>query len=117
MDGLYVPNGRQISLVDRDWIIDQLPHLDYPDLHHLLTSTSTLTSFDQPTIETNSVTSNSIRITTGNGNQLFQNRTELDQDSALIAELNDEIKNQWSDLGVNRLLTDYARSSIDTRSK
>ncbi|CAF0992614.1 unnamed protein product [Rotaria sordida] len=31
MDGLYLPNGRQLALIDRDWILDELPHLGNPD--------------------------------------------------------------------------------------
>lgn len=31
MDGLYLPDGRQLALIDRDWILDELPHLGNPD--------------------------------------------------------------------------------------
>lgn len=31
MDGLYLPNGRQLALIDREWILDELPHLGNPD--------------------------------------------------------------------------------------
>ena len=31
MDGVYLPDGRQLALIDRDWILDELPHLGNPD--------------------------------------------------------------------------------------
>jgi hypothetical protein len=31
MDGIYLPDGRQLALIDRDWILDELPHLGNPD--------------------------------------------------------------------------------------
>lgn len=31
MDGVYLPNGRQLALIDREWILDELPHLGNPD--------------------------------------------------------------------------------------
>ncbi|CAF2636275.1 unnamed protein product [Rotaria sp. Silwood2] len=31
MDGIYLPDGRQVALIDRDWILDELPHLGNPD--------------------------------------------------------------------------------------
>lgn len=31
MDGLYLPDGRQLALIDREWILDELPHLGNPD--------------------------------------------------------------------------------------
>ncbi|CAF3381981.1 unnamed protein product [Rotaria socialis] len=31
MDGVYLPNGRQLALIDREWILDDLPHLGNPD--------------------------------------------------------------------------------------
>ena len=31
MDGVYLPDGRKLALIDRDWILDELPHLGNPD--------------------------------------------------------------------------------------
>ena len=31
MDGIYLPDGRKLALIDRDWILDELPHLGNPD--------------------------------------------------------------------------------------
>lgn len=31
MDGIYLPEGRKLALIDRDWILDELPHLGNPD--------------------------------------------------------------------------------------
>ena len=31
MDGVYLPDGRQLALIDREWILDELPHLGNPD--------------------------------------------------------------------------------------
>lgn len=48
MDGLYLPDGRQLSLIDRDWILDELPHLGNPDdnsdLNYLLASAAAANS-------------------------------------------------------------------------
>ena len=48
MDGLYLPDGRQLALIDRDWIIDELPHLGNPDdnsdANYLLASAAAATS-------------------------------------------------------------------------
>lgn len=48
MDGLYLPNGRQLALIDRDWILDELPHLGNPDdnsdANYLLASAAAATS-------------------------------------------------------------------------
>ena len=44
MDGLYLPDGRQLALIDRDWILDELPHLGNPDdnsdAYHLLATSA-----------------------------------------------------------------------------
>ncbi|CAF2501305.1 unnamed protein product [Rotaria sp. Silwood2] len=48
MDGLYLPDGRQLALIDRDWILDELPHLGNPDdnsdANYLLASAAAATS-------------------------------------------------------------------------
>lgn len=44
MDGIYLPDGRQLALIDRDWILDELPHLGNPadnsDANYLLASSA-----------------------------------------------------------------------------
>jgi len=48
MDGLYLPDGRQLALIDREWILDELPHLGNPDdnsdANYLLASAAAATS-------------------------------------------------------------------------
>jgi hypothetical protein len=48
MDGLYLPDGRQLALIDRDWILDELPHLGNPDdnsdVNYLLASAAAANS-------------------------------------------------------------------------
>jgi hypothetical protein len=48
MDGLYLPDGRQLALIDRDWILDELPHLGNPDdnsdVNYLLASAAVANS-------------------------------------------------------------------------
>ena len=48
MDGLYLPDGRQLALIDRDWILDELPHLGNPDdnsdINYLLASAAAANS-------------------------------------------------------------------------
>jgi len=48
MDGLYSPDGRQLALIDRDWILDELPHLGNPDdnsdVNYLLASAAVANS-------------------------------------------------------------------------
>ena len=48
MDGIYLPDGRQLALIDRDWILDELPHLGNPDdnsdPNYLLASAAAATS-------------------------------------------------------------------------
>ncbi|UJR31122.1 hypothetical protein I4U23_018630 [Adineta vaga] len=48
MDGIYLPDGRQFSLIDRAWILDELPHLGNPDsnsdANHLLASAAAASS-------------------------------------------------------------------------
>lgn len=48
MDGIYLPDGRQLALIDREWILDELPHLGNPDdnsdANYLLASAAAATS-------------------------------------------------------------------------
>ena len=48
MYGLYLPDGRQLALIDREWILDELPHLGNPDdnsdANYLLASAAAATS-------------------------------------------------------------------------
>ena len=48
MDGIYLPDGHQLVLIDRDWILDELPHLGNPDdnsdINYLLASAAVANS-------------------------------------------------------------------------
>ena len=120
MDGLYLPNGRQLALIDREWILDELPHLGNPDdnsdANYLLaTAAAAANSGSTTTTATlpgRSGPSNGAAIQSGAGghNQnLLYNPNEFEGDLTLLSEIVDETQNKWSDFGLNQLLTPYAR--------
>jgi hypothetical protein len=127
MDGLYLPNGRHLALIDRDWILDKLPHLGNPDdnsdVNYLVASVAAATSGSADRSTTGNGTggssSHGIQTNTGgadSGNSganqnhtLSHNPNEFEGDLTLLSEIVDETQNKWSDLGLNQLLTSYAR--------
>ena len=137
MDGLYLPDGRQLALIDRDWILDDLPHLGNPDdnsdANYLLASAAVATTTNSTggsasrsatSLGTAGVSSQAASATNasaaGNNQQstgpnhsqsLLYNPDEFEGDLNLLSEIVDETQNKWSDFGLNQLLTAYARSS------
>jgi hypothetical protein len=141
MDGLYMPDGRQLALIDREWILDDLPHLGNPDNNSDPTyslgsaaaaaaeaiathSTGDSTDRSATNIGTGNIPTQTSTNHTGNHQQsrdtnqhpsLLYNPDEFEVDLALISEIVDETQNKWSDLGLNRLLTAFAHTSYSTK--
>ncbi|CAF1302259.1 unnamed protein product, partial [Didymodactylos carnosus] len=140
MDGLYIPDGRKLALIDRDWILDDLPHLGNPDdnqdSHHLLATaaaansgsgigaSSSATSGTSGAGTTSGTTGHTgINQATGGGahtsgghaqnsnnHSLLNSQDDFEGDLTLLSEIVDETQNKWSDFGLNQLLTPYAKS-------
>ncbi len=138
MDGLYLPDGRQLALIDRDWILDELPHLGNPDdnsdANYLLASAAVANSGTSVIpggsgsrstagIGAGGGSSHGVSTHTGVGtgsghhdtgpshnHSLLYNPDEFEGDLTLLSEIVDETQNKWSDFGLNQLLTPYARS-------
>lgn len=125
MDGIYLPDGRQFALIDRDWILDNLPHLGNPDdttdNNYLIANTTQPNSTPEhrtaptggPTVSVPS--QNTAGHSTEDINNHSTNRVthseEFEGDLTLLSEIADETQNKWSDFGLNRLLTPFANST------
>ena len=124
MDGIYLPDGRQFALIDREWILDNLPHLGNPDdttdNNYLLAtaapSNSTPEQRNAPAggLSVSAPSQTTAAHSTEEINPHSTNRVthseEPDGDITLLAEIADETQNKWSDFGLNRLLTPFAHS-------
>lgn len=123
MDGIYLPDGRQFALIDREWILDTLPHLGNPDdtptTNHLLNSTTQPNSTPEhrtgAATQTTSIPTQSVAAHSAEDINHQSHRAshpdEFDGDLTLLSEIADETQNKWSDFGLNRLLTPFANST------